>query len=141
MEFRIVSKPVVRWPVTVKLPADGGRIDARRFEADIRVFSEQDYAAALPAENRQCTLAERLAENARLLPLHIMEWYGVTDDHGPLPIERLPELIEDSPYGVPLSVALWQAIGEVRFGIPPDNVGATEKNSAPPPAPGATSAA
>ncbi|MDR2208815.1 MAG: hypothetical protein LBE22_07595 [Azoarcus sp.] len=134
-KFVIVSNPAVRWPVTIKIPADGGIVESR-FEAQIRVYSEQEYESLLPKpQEGERTPDEVLAENAAFLPKFVLDWYGVTDEHGKgVPIHRLQEIIK-GPYGIPLSVGLWRAVSEVRLGIDPQG-GATEKNSAPSPAPG-----
>ena len=138
--FVISSSPTVRWPVTVKIPGDGGMTESR-FDARIRVFSEQEYDDLLPkAVDGNRSPEEVLAENAACLPKFILDWDGVTDDQdNPIPIARLPEILQ-GPYGIPLSAGLWRAISEVRLGIDPQG-GATEKNSVPSPAPGSATEA
>ncbi|MDR2092277.1 MAG: hypothetical protein LBP58_03020 [Azoarcus sp.] len=133
----IAREPTVIWPVTVRLPDDGGTLGEHRITAYIRVYSEREYAKLVPAAAEEIApraLAEVLAENARLFPRFIVDWEGVTDEAGePVPVGQLPEIIQ-GPYGGALSAALWRAIAEVRFGIDASG-GATEKNSVPSPAP------
>ncbi|ATE60169.1 hypothetical protein [Thauera sinica] len=143
--FVIDPCPTVRWPVTVRIPADGGPADFR-FEADIRVHSEEAYARVLPPEAdapflpddvpalSKKTMAEVLQENAHYLPMHVVGWHGVIDAQGkPVSVESLPEQILYGPYGIALSRGLWRAINEVRYGLDPYQPGATAGNSAPSP--------
>lgn len=144
MLFVIDPAPTVRWPVKVSLPADGQPEGAEFvFEADIRVFSEAEFEALLarPMPAPGSAISVILAENAQLLSTIVTGWRGVVrPDGSAVPIDALPALLT-GPYGRPLSVALFQAIGEVRFGVRPDIPGATEGNSAPPSADGSTAAA
>lgn len=138
--FVIDPQPKVRWPVRVSLPADGGHADFL-FHADIRVFAEDDYDALLPARPADVDgrpLKDILAQNAELLPKFVAGWDGVTHPDGSaVPVSELPTLLI-GPYGRPLSVGLFRAIGEVRYGLDPDLGGASEGNSAPPSAAGST---
>lgn len=148
--FVIEREPSVTWPVTVELPQPGGRIAPFRFDAEVRVLSEDEYEAFIPAhgadddvesaqdaEIQRRTLREVLADNARVLPRLITGWHGVTaPGGGEVPIADLPAVLT-GPYGRALSVALWRAIHQVRYGIPADDTpGAAEGNSAPSPAAG-----
>lgn len=142
--FVIDPAPTVRWPVKVSLPADGQPEGAEFvFEADIRVYSEEEFEALLsdrPSADTASTLVPILDDNALVLPKIITGWRGVVRPDGSVvPIDALPALLT-GPYGRPLSVALFRAIGEVRFGIRPDILGATEGNSAPPSGAGSTAA-
>ncbi|MDR1351488.1 MAG: hypothetical protein LBJ59_12080 [Zoogloeaceae bacterium] len=139
MNFKMQEEPTVWWPVTIRLPADGGVFVEQKFEAKIRVLPESEYAQFSLREDVERGMAETLAENARLLPRLVLDWIDVSDEAGHVTILRLPELLTHSAYGVPLSIALWQAIAEVRYGLP-SAAGATEKNSEPSPEPGATAA-
>lgn len=152
-QFVIDREPVVRWPVTVALPQAGGKIAEFRFEADIRVCSEEEFETIVPdhaeapkaeeieakqeAAIKRRTLREVLQENAQVLPRLVRNWYGVCGPAGtPVPISDLPSTIT-GPYGRALSIALWRAIHQVRYGIPADETpGAAEGNSAPSPAAG-----
>ncbi|MCB1908818.1 MAG: hypothetical protein KDH15_15740 [Rhodocyclaceae bacterium] len=149
-QFVIEREPVVTWPVTVELPRPGGRIEPFRFVAVVRVLSEDEYetiipahgadddvAAAQDAEIQRRTLRDVLADNARVLPRLITGWQGVTAPAGgDVPIAELPAVLT-GPYGRALSVALWRAIHQVRYGIPAEQTpGAAEGNSAPSPAAG-----
>lgn len=139
--FVVDAAPTVRWPVSLKLPVDGGFADFQ-FHALLRVYSEEDYERLLPANPVEDTekatlLKDVLAANARLLPPFVVGWDEVLGADGlPLPVSALPGLIT-GPYGKALSIGLYRAIGEVRYGLEPDT-GATAGNSAPLPAAGST---
>lgn len=141
--FVILQNPIVRWPVVVRIPSDGGMAEWR-FDADIRVFSEERHEALMPpvpddkdAKRARPAMKEVLADNAHWLPMHVANWYGVVGGDGqPLPVEALPEQILYGPYGVPLSRGLWRAIHEVRYGLDPLQGGATAGNSAASPGAG-----
>ncbi len=137
--FILDQNPTVRWPVTVRIPADGGQLATYRFEARIRVYSEDDYERLLPKQAltedgkpAQRSTKEVLAENAATLPSFIADWSGVLDaERRPLPIEALREQLLHGPYGMTLSQGLWRAVHEVRYGLEPAQGGATLGNSAP----------
>ncbi|MDR2450999.1 MAG: hypothetical protein LBE85_04340 [Candidatus Accumulibacter sp.] len=138
--FIFTAEPAVRWPVTVRLPADGGAFAEVAFEALIRVYSETEFERLTPAPGGEKTKSTRevLEENADILPRIVIDWFGVLDARGdPAPIASLAEIIRHNPYGLPLSAALWRAINEVRFGLDPKQRGGeTVKNSVPSPAAG-----
>ena len=145
--FVLDPNPTVRWPVTVRIPADGGQLATFRFEARVRVYAEDDYERLLPrpplgedgkAEPRSARAV--LAENAAALPAHIVDWFGVLDADGrAVPIDALPEQLAYGPYGMALSQGLWRAVNEVRYGLTPSG-GATLGNCVPSPATGSATA-
>lgn len=148
--FVIDMNPVVEWPVSVQLPR-GGEFVAFGFTAKIKVMSETDYAALLAstvqtadeqdAETRETQLIKVLESNARVLPQLVLSW-DVKDAAGAeVPIESLPAMLT-GPYGRPLSVALYHAIAEIRYGVRiEDKPSASEKNSEPSPASGVSATA
>lgn len=148
VQFFIEKDPAVWWPVTVRQPANDGSVAEFQFKARVRVLPEEAIAAILPAreplpgeageasEAREPKpLREVLAENAVRLPKLIDDWQGVQDAAGPVPIARLPELLV-GPYGRALSIGLYQAVHQVRFGMPPETPPANAGNSSPPPVTG-----
>lgn len=144
--FVLDPNPLVRWPVTVRIPVDGGMADFR-FDATIRVFAEEAYARVLPPETDADgneivrTAFGVLTDNAHYLRMHIADWHGVVSaDQRPLPIDVLPEQILYGPYGMALSRGLWRAIHEVRYGLDPQQPGALEGNVEPSPGAGLNSA-
>lgn len=138
--FVIDPEPKVWWPVRVSVPVDGGLAEFA-FEAQLRVYSEEDYARLLPgaaAGSELPDLRAVLAHNATLIPQFVTDWRGVTDPAGaPLPISALPAVLT-GPYGKAFSGGFIKAIGELRYGLPPDGEPASRGNSAPPPAAGST---
>lgn len=150
-KFILDPAPTVAWPVVVSLPADGGVLTDWRFTGVFRVYSEVDYERLLPkpaldAEGKlvERTRAQVLAENAASLPSHLVGWLDVVGpDDKAVPIAELPRVLTETPYGMPLSVGLWRAVMEIRYGVPPqgaapaaDEQVTTLGNSAPPPAAG-----
>jgi hypothetical protein len=139
--FILKQDPSVRWPVTVRLPADGGGFVEQVFEAEIRVLPECEYKALIPRVGGERDITDILVENADILPRLVSNWFGVADDTGEvIPITALENILLRTPYGVPLSAGLWRAINEVRFGTDASG-GATEKNSVSSPAAGRARAA
>lgn len=143
--FIIHPNPVVRWPVTVELPAAGGTLQKFQFLADVRVCSEAEYDELIPepaapvegAREAPRKVQDLLAENAAILPLLIADWVGPAAPNGtPVPIAELSRLLT-SPYGRALAVGLWRAVREVRYGLPAEEIpSASLGNSAPLPAAG-----
>ena len=139
--FVIDPKPVVDWPVIVKLPADGGTFAEYQFTAKIRVLSPAEYTAlasaiksstAEPIEGADKVSAtpgmqDLLKENVRQFATLVVGWDGPVDSFGN-PVPFTPALLEEQvtgPRGVELSAGLWTAISEIRRGE-------RLKNSAPP---------
>ena len=136
-DFMLDADPTVRWPVTVELPADGGQKAEFRFFANIRVLPDSGYDALEPAKSETPPgISEVLQHNARILPQLVTGWSGIRDASGPVPIERLPQIIQESPYGRALSKGLWRAVAEVRFGLDAYDGGAALGNSETSPADG-----
>lgn len=148
--FVIDMNPVVEWPVSVQLP-HAGEFVAFGFTAKFKVMGETDYAALLAstvqtadeqdAAELDNKLIKALESNARVLPQLVLSW-NVKDAAGAeVPIESLPAMLT-GPYGRPLSVALYRAIAEIRYGVRIDDTpGASEKNSDPSPAAGVSATA
>jgi hypothetical protein len=146
--FVVQRTPTVAWPVTLSLPADGGRLAEVAFTGIFRVLSEDEHEAiapshlppadaasadadTAPARPVQRPWREVLAENAALLPRYLTDWKGVLDEHGqPVPVSELPALLQ-GPHGKALSVGLVRAIAEVRWGVAAQPGGALAGNSQP----------
>lgn len=130
-DFVLAEDPTVQWPVTVALPADGGKVAEYRFLATIRVLPESGYEELLGNPPEESSLAEILARNAELLPQLVVGWSGPKTSQGiavPFSAETLVTEIK-GPRGRALSAGLWRAVHEVRFG-------AALGNSEPSPAAG-----
>lgn len=149
-QFIIEKNPTVAWPVTVHLPV-AGKFEPFVFNATFAVKSEVDYARILPQQGaaepdddieagqereiKARSLADVLSENARILPQLVRDWNGPQAPDGtPVPIAELPGLLT-GPYGRALSVGLYRAVSEIRYGLDLTG-GASEGNSAPSPANG-----
>ncbi|TXT23898.1 MAG: hypothetical protein FD134_1867 [Gallionellaceae bacterium] len=117
--FVIDDAPEVEWPITVSLPADGGRFADYRFTARMRVLAPQEYEDLLrDTGGEEQPLAEVLKHNTQVFNRVITGWSGVQDSAGsPIAFTngRLAQEI-NGPRGPALSVGLWRAINEVRYG-------------------------
>lgn len=70
MPFTFVAEPRVWWPVSVRIPADGGKVDTQAFEARFKIVPATRFNALM-----QSGPAELLAE--------VVEgWRGVSDQDG-----------------------------------------------------------
>lgn len=132
------------WPVTVRrheCDEDGNVVETEQtFVALFKPLTEEQYAAVYaevdaqfpPADDGRADLARGLERNAALFARLLDGWRHVSDeDGGELPCSEteLRRLVT-GPDGGPVSVALHQAVAEVRYGMAP------RKNSAPSPAAG-----
>lgn len=133
----------VQWPVTVRLPADGGEFAAFRFTGVFKRLSEEAFEAIMATRQEKLpeigtaeqvelaadelstavlsagkSRAEILEGNAALFPQFMVGWIGVVDASGkevPFTQEILHKQIT-GVNGMHLSVAIWTAIHEIRNG-------------------------
>jgi hypothetical protein len=88
------------WPVTVKLPKDGGRFDAQTFDA---VFKRIPQTKISEIQGR---VAEGLAVDNDLAREVLIDWKGVTDGENEVPFsEGLRDQLLDIP-GVGTAIVL-----------------------------------
>lgn len=123
--FIIDPAPTIKWPVTVRLPADGGEVAEFRFTGEFKRLSEEELDKLLgsgdPAkaeEKDPKRLAQILEENAALFPKLLVGWEGVKKSDGadvPFTFTTLDQQIT-GPNGPFLSAGLWRAIAEIRNG-------------------------
>lgn len=148
-QFVIEDNPTVPWPVVVDLPAAGGKTIAFSFDATFRLLSEEGYdqllakaepIAETPAEvvtkPTERSLKEVLTDNARILPQLVVDWTVKNAAGVPIPIADLAKTLT-GPYGRPLSVGLYRALYQIRYGMDFSDGGANAGNSASSPAAGA----
>lgn len=142
--FVVDHNPSVMWPVYLRLPADGGSFAVHRFQVRLNVLPEARYAELLDGNSSEAAQRDNdkpthevLADNALRFPEFVCGFGDDLRDSQGDPIafsvEKLQELVV-GPYGGPLSVGLWRAITEVRYG-------ARLGNFEPPPAAGAQAGA
>jgi hypothetical protein len=130
--FVIDQSGAVKWPVVVKIPADGGEFAAFQFTGVFKRLTEDEYDAILNPKKEETkkeetkpddvvpgkSRAEVLADNAALFPQLMVGWDGPKDAQGqsvPFSIETLKRQIQ-GVNGQHLSIGLWQAIFEIRSG-------------------------
>ncbi len=124
--FVIDQTGAVKWPVVVKIPADGGEFAAFQFTGVFKRMAESEYDAIMRPKMVEVSgdivsgksRAEILAENAELFPQLLTGWEGVRDAQGatvPFGVDVLKQQILGAN-GMHLSAGLWQAIFEIRNG-------------------------
>lgn len=132
--FVVDDDPQVDWPVRVQLPVDGGKYEIFEFSARFRVFSEDGWKELLADSSPEplpLPMSEQLKINADRFARVVVDWSGPKDKAGnavPFSVMRLVQEVT-GPRGVWLSIGLYTAISEVRYG-------ARLGNSAPPSAAG-----
>lgn len=136
--FVIDPTPTVRWPVTVRIPVEGG-FEEWRFTGIFKVLPEEAFEAwdDVP-EDAGRKLSEVLADNARKFAGVLVGWDGVTDPEG-RPVTFTAGLLQEQvcgPRGLALSAGINKALQQIRFGLSPDQPGAALGNSVAPPAAG-----
>lgn len=151
--FVIVANPTVRWPVAVRIPADDGRIEEWQFTGIFRVLSESEFEVwsdtpeiddgasapeAFPAKVAALQLSEVLARNADKFAEVLVGWDGVMSESGePVPFSvELFKAQVTGKHGRALSVGINKALGQIRYGVEPDQPGAALGNSVLQPADG-----
>lgn len=135
--FVIDHDPKVLWPVTARIPADGGEFVERTFRVLLRVLPEARYVELLDRnpESDDAPLEGVLAGNAERFPEFVAGWAddlrNAAGEPIPFSVAELRALVV-GPYGGPVSTGLWRAIGEIRFKArlgnfaPPPTVGTAE---------------
>jgi len=122
--FMIDDDPVVDWPVTVKLPADGGKFNEYQFTASMRVLTADEYEALFAEAPGNIAEGESLPPlsvvlkcNVPLFQRVLTGWKGVADRNGEVLYtpEKLAEQVTGK-YGAALSAGLWKAVSEIRYG-------------------------
>lgn len=120
--FVIDNDPIVSWPVIVSLPAAGGTFEQYQFTALMRVLSPSEYESLLDDARDTGEGATRLSaivtRNAPVFQRLITGWEGVSDREGNAVVYSPEKLVEQitGPRGPALSVGLWRAINEIRYG-------------------------
>jgi hypothetical protein len=77
--FKIVKADTYTWPVSVKLPTDGGKFETSTFDVRFKRLSKLDVDAL---RNKLFADAGDAAEAAREV---VVGWSGVENDDGPIP--------------------------------------------------------
>lgn len=133
--FVIDPAPVIKWPVIVSIPADGGESAAFQFTGIFKRLSEagldkllgiEEAAKIKPAESDELITGELsskrmqdvLRENADLLPQILVGWEDVKNSAGEA-VAFDSDLLKThlvGPNGRFLSAGLWRAITEIRYG-------------------------
>lgn len=77
--FKIVTSPTYTWPVTVELPADGGKTEKATFDAEFKRLTQTRVDEIRQAVERGEMRDADLAREA------MVGWSGVVDESGPVP--------------------------------------------------------
>lgn len=144
--FVIDAAPIIKWPVEVILPVDGGETATYKFTGIFKRLSDADLDKLLGIEElklkplpeiepgsselvvgelvsgeplqRDKRMSEVLAENAGLFPQILVGWAGVQNAAGE-EVAFSIELLQAQVTGQNgrfLSTGLWRAIAEIRHG-------------------------
>jgi hypothetical protein len=131
--FVIDADSPVKWPVIVRIPADGGEFATFQFTGVFKRLSEEEYEAILGAKKVKLPdvegtqkldlvegklRSEILGENAELFPQLMVGWEDVRSANGSsveFSAETLRKQITGKN-GMHLSIGLWVAISEIRNG-------------------------
>jgi hypothetical protein len=123
--FVIDNDPIVDWPVIVKLPVSGGTFEEHHFDVSMRVLSPDEYEQLFkdaPGNIKDGqdvpAMSAVIKLNAPIFQRLITGWNKVSDKDGNAVAyspERLAEQIS-GPRGPALSLGIWRAISEVRYG-------------------------
>jgi hypothetical protein len=79
--FKLLDEPAWSWPVTVRVPSDGGSYAEQRFEARFRVITSGEAANLMEAD----------PSGRRLMERALIGWADVVDEAG-APLPFAPEL-------------------------------------------------
>ena len=94
------------WPVTVRIPIDGGKYASQTFTARFR----------LPSKDEMTNMAAVLGDDAANARKVMVGWDGIVDEQKQ-PVPFSDEAL-DALLGVPWArVAIWQAFIDASFGI------------------------
>ena len=90
--FKIVQNPTYTWPVTLELPADGGKTEKATFDAEFKRLTqtrvEEIRHSVERGEMRDIDLAREVMTG----------WAGVVDADGPVPYsEKARDQLLDIP--------------------------------------------
>lgn len=85
--FKISSEKKVRWPVTVKIPADGGRYTKEAFQVEFDLIDQPRIDAIMEAAERPTSV------DVAFLREVVTGWTGVRDE-GDAEVSFAPEALE-----------------------------------------------
>ena len=132
--FYIETEPL-EWPVTVRVPVNGGDFAEYQFTGIFARLSESEFDALanadVDADDPSRSMSAVLEDNARKFAQMLLGWKGVNYRDGsavPFSSTSLAAQVT-GPNGAALSRGIWQALREIRYG---ERLG----NSAPQPEPG-----
>ena len=90
--FKIVSTPTYSWPVTLELPADGGKTERQTFDAEFKRLTQTRVDEIRLAVERGEMRDSELAREV------MVGWSGVVDGDGPVPFsEKSRDQLLDIP--------------------------------------------
>lgn len=101
--FKLAEKRRVTWPVTVKIPQDGGKTTKATFGAEFEVITKDEQQAVIGAEGD-------------LLDRQLVGWDGRVKDEAGEPLaftEENKKKLIDITY---VRQALFEALGEINSG-------------------------
>ncbi|RMF66342.1 MAG: acyl-CoA dehydrogenase [Alphaproteobacteria bacterium] len=87
MTFKLVEgNPVVKWPVIIPVPQDGGRIQRAKIWLHFEVVPLEELMQALPEIDASLEDPETRRRIEDFFAEHVKDWEGVEDENGkPVP--------------------------------------------------------
>lgn len=114
--FVINQNPVIKWPVKVVLPADGGVEQTAELVAHIRLLPPERYEELTKVETPG-SLSQALEQGCEALSAFVADWESVRDPKGAA-VPYSPEALRTAvtgPGGNYVSHAFWKAVHEVHL--------------------------
>lgn len=114
--FVINSNPVIKWPVKVMMPADGGVEQTAELVAHIRLLPPEQYEALTKIETAE-SLSQALEQGFEALREFVADWEAVRNPNGetvPYSPEALRAAVTGSG-GNYVSRGFWTAVHEVHL--------------------------
>ncbi|BAK75817.1 hypothetical protein NH8B_0985 [Pseudogulbenkiania sp. NH8B] len=114
--FVINQNPIIKWPVKVVLPADGGVEQAAELVAHIRLLPPEQYESLTKIESSE-TLSRALEQGSAALSEFVADWESVRDPQGEV-VPYSPEALRSALTGAGgnyVALAFWKAVHDVHL--------------------------
>jgi hypothetical protein len=104
--FKIVKADTYKWPVTVRLPVDGGKFETSTFDVTFKRLSAQEVADLRTSLFRDDADANAAAQGL------VVGWSGVENNDGAMPFshEALTEVLQISGVAPAIVAAFFESV-------------------------------
>jgi len=115
--FKIKNTASFSWPVKVKTPTDGGRLEEHTFDV---TFKRVDHETTARITKAVMEAGETTAASREL----VVGWNGIEDDGGPVPFSdtALEELLKIQRVGTAIMAAFFEASFSDNGALPRPNL-------------------